>query len=98
MSDVPTGEALASKSRTDWDRLRQMSDAEVHAAVVADPDIIPTDEAFWESAQVVLPQRKPTVTIHLDADVLEWLNGQGKGYQTRINSILRAHMNAKNSD
>jgi uncharacterized protein (DUF4415 family) len=95
MSDVRTGEALTSKSGTDWERLRQMSDAEVHGAIAADPDVAPTDEEFWASAEVVLPQRKPTVTIRLDADVLEWLKSQGKGYQTRINSILRAYMNAK---
>jgi uncharacterized protein (DUF4415 family) len=96
MSDVHTGKALTSKPGTDWERLRQMSDAEVHEAIVADPDATPTDEEFWASAEVVLPQRKPTITIRLDADVLEWLKSQGKGYQTRINSILRAYMNAKN--
>ena len=34
------------------------------------------------------PIKKP-VTIRLDADVLGWLKGQGSGYQTRINTILR---------
>jgi uncharacterized protein (DUF4415 family) len=98
MSDVRTGEASTSESGTDWERLCQMSDAEVHESIMADPDVTPTDEEFWASAEVVLPQRKPTVTIRLDADVLEWLKSQGKGYQTRINSILRAYMNAKNSN
>jgi uncharacterized protein (DUF4415 family) len=96
MSDAHTGEALTSKSGTDWERLRQMSDAEIHEAIAADPDATPTDAEFWANAEVVLPQRKPTITIRLDADVLEWLKSQGKGYQTRINSILRAYMNAKN--
>lgn len=35
---------------------------------------------------------KETVTIRLDADVLDWLKQGGKGYQTRINKILRAVM------
>ena len=35
---------------------------------------------------------KETVTIRLDADVLDWLNQGGKGYQTRVNRILRAVM------
>jgi uncharacterized protein (DUF4415 family) len=37
------------------------------------------------------PIKKP-VTVRLDADVLAWLKKQGKGYQTRINSLLRAAM------
>jgi uncharacterized protein (DUF4415 family) len=96
MNDVPTGEALTHKSTTDWERLRHMSDDDIYDAVTSDPDIIATDEDFWKNAQVVLPQRKPTITIRLDADVLAWLKDQGKGYQTRINAILRAYMNAQN--
>ena len=37
------------------------------------------------------PIKKP-VTVRLDADVLAWLKAQGKGYQTRINILLRAAM------
>ncbi|MHC6204198.1 BrnA antitoxin family protein [Breznakiellaceae bacterium SP9] len=35
---------------------------------------------------------KKTVNVRLDADVLEWLQGAGKGYQTRMNAILREAM------
>jgi uncharacterized protein (DUF4415 family) len=97
MSDAPTGKTSAAEPATDWERLRHMSDADIHAAVESDPEINPTDEDFWENAKVVLPQRKPTVTIRLDADVLAWLKDQGKGYQTRINAILRAYMKAQKS-
>jgi uncharacterized protein (DUF4415 family) len=95
MSDVTTGEALKNKSSTDWERLRNLSDADIHDAIASDPDIIPTDDDFWATAQVVLPQPKTTITIRLDADVLDWLKAHGKGYQTRINSILRSYMQAK---
>ena len=37
------------------------------------------------------PIKKP-LTIRIDADVLAWLKSQGKGYQTRLNSLLRAAM------
>jgi len=40
---------------------------------------------------------KKSLTIRLDADVLAWLNGQGKGYQTRINGLLRHAMESLNS-
>ena len=41
-----------------------------------------------------MPQPKETMTIRLDADVLEWFRKQGKGYQTRINAVLRSYMRA----
>jgi uncharacterized protein (DUF4415 family) len=96
MNDVHTGKTLPNETATDWERLRHLSDADIHAAVAADPDIIPTDEDFWGNAEIVLPQRKPTITIRIDAEVLAWLKGQGKGYQSRINAILRAYMKTQN--
>lgn len=35
---------------------------------------------------------KTSTTVRIDADVLEWLKSQGKGYQSRINAILRREM------
>jgi uncharacterized protein (DUF4415 family) len=37
---------------------------------------------------------KKSLTIRIDADVLAWLRSQGKGYQTRINQLLRAAMHS----
>ena len=57
-------------------------------------DIPPLTDAFWKNA-VRNPFYKPTkqvTTVRVDADVLMWLKGQGKGYQTKINAILRAAM------
>jgi len=71
---------------TDWDRLRAMTDDEIHTAALSDPDAPPTDEAFWKGARVVMPTRKETVTIRLDADLLDWFRRE-RGYQTRINAI-----------
>ena len=38
--------------------------------------------------------RKSQLTLRLDQDVLEWFRKQGQGYQTQINALLRAYMNA----
>jgi uncharacterized protein (DUF4415 family) len=40
------------------------------------------------------PPSKQQITIRLDEDVLKWFRAQGEGYQTRINSLLRAYMEA----
>jgi uncharacterized protein (DUF4415 family) len=57
-------------------------------------DIPPLTDEFWKQA-TRNPFYKPTkqaTTVRVDADVLMWLKGQGKGYQTRINAILREAM------
>jgi len=49
MNDDTTGKTSA----TDWRRLRSMTDEEVHAAILDDPDAKPTDEGFWKASRVV---------------------------------------------
>ncbi|MDH0300411.1 MULTISPECIES: BrnA antitoxin family protein [unclassified Pseudomonas] len=49
---------------------------------------------FFHHAELRVPA-KQTVTIRLDADVLEWFKAQGAGYQTRINQLLRQYMLAQ---
>jgi uncharacterized protein (DUF4415 family) len=81
---------------TDWKRLRRMSAAEIRGNIESDPDVRGTDKSFWKGAKVVLPRRKEVVTMRLDADLLDWFR-QHRGYQTRINAILRAYMNANDA-
>ncbi len=83
-----------SKAKTDWDPFDALADEQVRGGIEADPDVHPTDEDFWKTAKIVMPQPKETMTIRLDADVLEWFRKQGRGYQTRINAILRSYMRA----
>jgi uncharacterized protein (DUF4415 family) len=58
-------------------------------------DIPPLDKSFFKKATVPWPPVKHQLTIRLDADVLAWLKANGRGYQTRINHILRAAMEGK---
>ncbi|KKM22003.1 hypothetical protein LCGC14_1629750 [marine sediment metagenome] len=53
-------------------------------------DIPELNEDFWANAVIEYPEKKKPVTLRLDADVLEWFKSTGKGYQTRINAILRS--------
>jgi uncharacterized protein (DUF4415 family) len=92
MNERRTGKPL-DEERTDWNRLRSRSDRQVRRAIESDPDAHPTDAEFWKTANVVIPAAKRTITIRLDADLLEWLRKQ-RGYQTRINAVLRTYMKA----
>ena len=73
--------------------LKRMKDREIDTT-----DIPPVLD--WSRAVVgkfYRPIQKP-LTIRLDADVLAWLKGQGKGYQSRINALLRSSMERAGSD
>jgi len=59
-------------------------------------DIPELTDDFFKNAKVVnWPPAKAQLTIRLDADVLAWLKSNGRGYQTRINRILRVAMESQ---
>jgi len=49
----------------------------------------PLDGSFFTRPLADWPPAKETITIRLDADVLDWFRRLGRGYQTRINRVLR---------
>jgi uncharacterized protein (DUF4415 family) len=59
----------------------------------------PLPEDFWKHAKVVYPESpKEQVTVRLDADILEWFKQQGRGYQTRMNAVLRSYVEARKDE
>ncbi|WNB74359.1 BrnA antitoxin family protein [Methylomonas koyamae] len=77
-------------------RLEELKAAE--AQEIDYSEIPALDEAFWQEAVVKLPEPKTAVYIRLDAEMLEWFKQQGKGYQTRINAILKSYYEAHRHD
>lgn len=79
--------------RTDWDRLQEMTDADIEQAVRDDPDAALLDEEWFRAARIVQPSgEKEQISIRLDKTVLNHFRAEGKGYQTRINDVLRAYV------
>ncbi len=60
-------------------------------------DIPALDKSFFTKATEAWPPAKEQLTIRLDADVLAWLKANGRGYQTRINRILRTAMESQST-
>jgi uncharacterized protein (DUF4415 family) len=86
---VATGRPLRAKQRKDIAAIAAMKGEDIDH-----PDIPRLPEGFWKNA-VRNPFYRPLkqqVTLRLDADVIAWLRMQGKGYQTRLNNLLRAAM------
>lgn len=73
------------EDQTDWAR----------AATISLPDGSDPDDAMeeidWAVTELPLPRPKAHASLRLDADMLDWFKAQGRGYQTRINAVLRSY-------
>ncbi len=83
---------LASgEDSSDWAKAAAMTAEEIETAIADDPD-----EAGmvvdWSQASIQLPQPKTILNMRVDADVMEFFRRQGKGYQTKINAVLRSYV------
>ena len=76
--------------KSDLARVDRIKDADIDYS-----DIPPLDKSFLKKATTAWPPMKKQLTIRLDADVLAWLKRHGRGYQTRINRILRVVMESQ---
>ncbi len=92
---VSLKQARKMKSLTDWARLDAMTEEEIERNAADDPDNPPWTDEDWANARVVWPQGKAPVTLRIDKDILHWFKRQGRGYQTRINAVLRAFVEAQ---
>jgi uncharacterized protein (DUF4415 family) len=68
-----------------------MTYEEIEAQIAADPD-----EAGmvydWDNATTEIPKPKVDLHMRIDGDVLDYFRSAGKGYQTRINAVLRSYV------
>jgi uncharacterized protein (DUF4415 family) len=79
--------------KSDLDRLRKLTDAEIDASIANDPDW--SDDWNWGDAVLVIPPKKKAISIRLDEDVLDYFKQEGAGYQRRMNAVLRSYMQQK---
>lgn len=79
------------KSKTDWARLKGASAAPGKEHPEA--DIAHIVRGVVRRGLAPLPS-KASISLRVDQDVLEWFKAQGPGYQTRINTVLRAFRDA----
>ena len=93
--EQPDGSFRRAQGQTDWARVDRMTEADLGNAIAADPDDPVNDPSYWETTAPVWPRRKEQVTVRLDADMLNWFRKQGRGYQTRINAVLRGFYEAR---
>lgn len=78
------------KGKTDWDKITHITDEEIEAQ--ADSESPRWTKKMLNAAVLNFPQKKIVVHMYLDQDVIEWFKSKGKGYQTRINSVLKSYV------
>ena len=91
---VTLDEAKEMESQTDWEALEKKTDEEIREAVEGDPDTHFLDEDWFEAATFPSAE-KERISIRLDEDILEFFRSQGRGYQSRINKVLREYMTVR---
>lgn len=95
-------------SKTDWDHLDKMTEEEIYANALSDPDNQPDNfgerihlrkcdgttllERFRKALE---RERKISLTVRYDADIVRYYKAKGKGYQSLMNAALRACMEAE---
>jgi len=83
------GDIMKESKKHRLEEIEKIQDNEIDYS-----DIPELDDSFWNNATIVYPENKKPITLRLDTDVLEWFRSTGKGYQTRINAILKSYVKA----
>ena len=99
---APSGEHIVrfsahehQQGRTDWHALDALTDEDIERAIAEDPDSAPPLDADWfRTAELVIPAAKAAISIRVDNDVMDWFKTHGRGWQTRMNAVLRAYAKA----
>lgn len=90
---IVSRDAPRRKGRTNWEKLRKLTDEEIEASIANDPDW--SDDWNWSEGVLVIPPKKKAISIRVDEDVLDYFKKEGAGYQRRINAVLRSYMQQK---
>ncbi len=91
------------EDRTDWARVEATTEEEIEADMASDPDWKDIPRDWYKHAKLGLPfplprENKRQVTLRLDPDILDYFKRQGRGWQSRINAVLRAFVQAHERD
>jgi uncharacterized protein (DUF4415 family) len=78
------------EDRTDWEAAKSLSYEEIEASIDFDEE----GTFELESATTGSSPVKERLTIRFDEDVIAWFKDQGPGSQSRMNDVLRGHMEA----
>jgi uncharacterized protein (DUF4415 family) len=78
------------ESRSDWKRVSSTTEKELEKAIASDPDWKDIPRDWFKKGKMIYPSgAKRHISFRIDPDILAWFKNQGKGYQTKMNAVLR---------
>jgi uncharacterized protein (DUF4415 family) len=97
------GKLPRGESQTDWAKVDAKTEADLAADTAGDPawDSVPED--WYKDARAAVgrltrpKENKRLVSVRYDADVVDFFRGQGRGWQARMNAVLRSFMERHHS-
>ncbi|RAI55949.1 hypothetical protein DOO78_23675 [Roseicella frigidaeris] len=87
--------AARGESRTNLAQIDALTEEALERAIAEDPDWRDVPRDWHRSAEAAMPRPKVPVSIRLDADLVDFFRRQGRGWQTKVNAVLRAYANAR---
>ncbi len=84
---MSVNDIMSKSSKTDWEGLKAMTDSEIDYS-----DIPPLPDTFFKRAKVWRPQPKVTVTVNMDADILDWFKAETEDWEAEIQTALRLYV------
>lgn len=82
------------ESLTDWAKVDALTEEELLASIDFEEEGVPVPG----TAMAGIPPMKKQITLRLDRDIIDWFKRQGPRYQTRMNAVLRAYVDAHRKD
>jgi hypothetical protein len=92
MSGKDSGVRSAEPPKTDWERLRRLSDADIRRGIAADPDTFELYEAAFARARLRLPDGRVVERIPIDAEISDWLRADPERRGRLVNDWVRRLM------
>lgn len=83
------GENIMSIDKKRIHEIKSIKDDEIDYS-----DIPELDDNFWANAKPVYPVKKKAISIRLDQDIIDFFKSEGRGYQSKINNVLRTYVEA----
>ncbi len=86
-------EVIMQQSQTNWKKIDALKDKDIDLSDIPEVSIEKFAKAIVRKGLKPVP-KKTQITLRIDTEVLEWFKSQGKGYQTNINNLLKAYVEA----
>lgn len=86
---IEKGESIMNIDKKRLKNIKSIKDKDIDYS-----DIPELNEDFWVNAKPVYPKQKKPISIRLDQDIIEYFKSEGKGYQSKINAVLRTYVEA----